>query len=217
MGHRAGAIVGFDLAHAMGNVPLKLHEWGVDFAAWCSYKYLNAGPGSVAGIYIHERHLNNPAIPRLEGWWGHAPESRFLMRPDFIGSKTAEAWQLSNAPVFSMAPLLASLQLFQEAGEKKRQEKTRKLSAFFMEMLAAARQNECKVETLSPAEFPHRGCQWSLTLTGKNKDAFKALSKAGIVADWREPNVIRVAPVPLYNNFEDICHFFSVLSHIYSS
>jgi len=216
IGHRAGAVVGFDLAHAMGNVPLQLHNWNVDFAAWCSYKYLNAGPGSVAGIFVHEKHVNNPEIKRLEGWWGHTPESRFLMGPDFIPSKTAEAWQLSNAPVLSMAPLIASLQIFEEAGETKRQTKTKKLSDFFFEMLTTARQNGCNIETLSPSEFPHRGCQWSLRVNDKGKDAFNALSKAGVVADWREPDVIRVAPVPLYNNFEDICHFFSVLSHVYS-
>ena len=200
-----GITVGWDLAHAAGNVPLQLHDWDVDFAAWCSYKYLNSGPGAVSGIFIHERHHGSKDIPRFEGWWGHDKASRFAMPEQFVPIPTAEAWQLSNAPVFSMAPLLASLELFQKAGIEELHQKSLRLTAYLEFVIdEVARRHEVPLEIFTPREPARRGCQISLNAGKKGRELFNYLSEQGVVADWREPDVIRLAPVPLYNSFTDV-------------
>ncbi len=212
-GHAAGATVGLDLAHAVGNVPLALHEWGPDFAVWCTYKYLNAGPGATGGAFVHRRHLGN-GVPRLEGWWGHDKETRFHMENTFVPIPTAEAWQLSNAPVFSMAPLIASLEVFADAGgmgplREKAEKMIRYLDALLDSQLAG------RVTRVTPAPLTERGCQLSLRVeAGKGPDVFAALQQADIECDWRYPDVIRVAPVPLYNTFTDIHRFVDIMSGI---
>ncbi len=203
-----GAFVGWDLAHGIGNIELKLHDWGADFAAWCSYKYLNSGPGSVAGIFVHERHHGKADIPRFEGWWGHDKESRFKMPDKFVPMPTAEAWQLSNAPVFAMAPHRASLDIFDQTTFEQRREKAMKLSGFLEFVLdEIARKNDAHFEIITPRDWAQRGSQLSVFLHGQGRELFDKLMAAGVIADWREPNVIRMAPVPLYNNFEDIWRF----------
>ncbi|MES2556833.1 MAG: kynureninase [Bacteroidota bacterium] len=206
-GHAVGAIVGFDLAHAAGNIHLKLHEWDVDFAAWCSYKYLNSGPGGVSGMYIHERFANRPDLPRFAGWWGYDKSTRFQMEPGFKPMEGAEGWQLSNAPVISMAAHWASLEIYDEVGMERLNEKTVLLTGyleFILDELTAKYQDQCRFEIITPREKHRRGAQLSILVHGKGKALFDALSANGVVADWREPNVIRVAPVPLYNSFEDV-------------
>lgn len=203
--HRAGAIAGFDLAHAAGNLLLNLHDWNVDFAAWCTYKYLNSGPGGVSGVFIHEKHGLDPDTPRLAGWWGHKEDVRFHMRKGFIPEPGAAGWQLSNAPVLSMAAHLASLDLFDEAGMQALSAKSARLTAWLEFVLkeAALRNRLLDYRIITPPP-PHRGAQISL-LTGDNgKALFDHLNRQGIVTDWREPNVIRLAPVPLYNSFGDV-------------
>jgi kynureninase len=212
-GKRAGAIVGWDLAHAAGNVPLELHKWNVDFAAWCGYKYLNSGPGGVSGVFIHEKHHGQSAIPRFEGWWGHDKEERFKMPEDFVPIPTAEAWQLSNAPVFSMAPLLASLELFDEIGMPVLRNKSLTLTAYLQQVIEdAARESGQPIRIITPTEAKKRGCQISISVPGKGKAVFQKLSAAGVIADWREPDVIRLAPVPLYNSYEDVYQFGQLLT-----
>jgi kynureninase len=211
-GHAVGAMVGFDLAHAIGNIELKLHDWEVDFAAWCSYKYLNSGPGSVAGIYIHEKHASNPNTFRLAGWWGHDKASRFKMEPGFNPIPTAESWQMSNAPVLSMAAHKASLDLFDEAGMPALIAKSKKLTSFLNKLLIEVQQLpgfEGMFSIITPQE---RGCQLSLLFHREGKAVFDHLFEQGIIADWREPNVIRIAPVPLYNSFMDAYQFSYMLS-----
>ena len=204
-----GIVVGFDLAHAMGNVPLSLHDWGVDFAAWCSYKYLNAGPGGVAGAFVHERHSQNTKLPRFAGWWGHQLESRFEMGQDFSPLPGADAWQLSNAPILNIAALRASLDLFDEAGLPTLFNKSRQLTGYLEEKL---REFPDEVFTiLTPANPDERGCQLSLKMRNGDKRVFDRLVENDVFADWREPGVIRVAPVPLYNSFEDIDRFCEIL------
>ncbi|ASS50817.1 MAG: kynureninase [Candidatus Fluviicola riflensis] len=206
-GHAVGAIVGFDLAHAAGNIHLKLHEWDVDFAAWCSYKYLNSGPGGVSGMYVHERFANRPDLPRFAGWWGYDKSTRFQMEPGFKPMEGAEGWQLSNAPVISMAVHWASLEIYDEVGMERLNEKTVLLTGyleFILDELTAKYQDQCRFEIITPREKHRRGAQLSILVHGKGKALFDALSANGVVADWREPNVIRVAPVPLYNSFEDV-------------
>jgi kynureninase len=211
--HRTGAIAGWDLAHAMGNIPLELHNWGVDFAAWCTYKYLNSGPGATAGIFVHERHHGKADIPRFEGWWGHEKATRFTMPDTFVPMPTAEAWQLSNAPVFAMAPLRASLDLFDKVDMNQLREKTMRLSGYLEFVLdEIARVKKANFEIITPREWHQRGCQISVFLHGHGKPLFNKLMAAGVIADWREPNVIRMAPVPMYNNFEDIFRFGEILS-----
>lgn len=203
--HRAGAIAGFDLAHAAGNLLLNLHDWSVDFAAWCTYKYLNSGPGGVSGVFIHEKHGLDPDTPRLAGWWGHKEDVRFQMRKGFIPEPGAAGWQLSNAPVLSMAAHLASLDLFDEAGMPALSAKSARLTAWLEFVLkeAALRNRSLDYRIITPPP-PHRGAQISL-LTGANgKALFDHLNRQGIVTDWREPNVIRLAPVPMYNSFGDV-------------
>lgn len=206
-GHAVGATVGFDLAHAAGNIPVKLHDWDVDFAAWCSYKYLNSGPGGVAGMFVHERFANRPDLPRFAGWWGYDKASRFQMQPGFKPMEGAEGWQLSNAPVLGMAAHLASITIFDEVGMDKLKAKSDRLTAyleFILDELSATYADQCHFEIITPREQHRRGAQLSILVHGKGKALFDALSDEGVVADWREPNVIRVAPVALYNSFEDV-------------
>lgn len=213
-GHAVGAIVGFDLAHAAGNIHLKLHDWDVDFAAWCSYKYLNSGPGGVSGMYVHERFANRPDLPRFAGWWGYDKATRFLMEPGFKPMEGAEGWQLSNAPVISMAVHWASLEIFDEVGMERLNEKTVLLTGyleFILDELTAKYKDQCRFEIITPREKTRRGAQLSILVHGKGKALFDALSANGVVADWREPNVIRVAPVPLYNSFEDVYYLGKLL------
>lgn len=207
--HKAGVVAGFDLAHAAGNVELKLHEWDVDFACWCSYKYLNSGPGGVSGVYIHERHSTNPSLPRFAGWWGYKKDSRFEMHKGFEAIPTAEGWQLSNAPVLSMAAHKASLDIFEEAGMERLRAKGKALSSYLIFILNEINEGspEKLIEIITPADENERGCQVSMLMLKDGKRIFEALKKHGVLADWREPNVIRVAPVPLYNSFEDVYRF----------
>jgi kynureninase len=211
--HHVGAVAGFDLAHAAGNVNLSLHEWGVDFAAWCGYKYLNSSPGGVSGMYIHERHADDKTLPRFAGWWGHDKNTRFLMEPGFQPIKGAEGWQLSNAPVLGMAAHLASIEIFDEAGMDRIGEKRDLLTAyleFVINDISTRNTNRVNFELITPRDKTKRGSQLSIMAKGQGKALFDALSAEGVVADWREPNVIRVAPVPLYNSFED-CFWFGQL------
>lgn len=206
--HKNNIIAGFDLAHAVGNIHLHLHEWGIDFAAWCSYKYLNAGPGGIAGIFVHERHLNED-LPRFEGWWGQNKKTRFLMGRKFEGIPTAEAWQLSNPPIFQLAALNASLDIFEEVGMEKLNLKTRKLTGY-MEQLVNSLGSET-IEIITPSNPNQRGCQLSIRVKSADKSLFEQLNKQNIISDWREPDVIRVAPVPLYNSYEDCFKFSDIL------
>ena len=212
-GHKAGAIVGFDLAHAAGNIHLELHNWGVDFAAWCSYKYINSGPGSVAGAFVHENHLANTNLPQFAGWWGHQKETRFLMDKTFVPMQTAERWQLSNAPVLSMAACRASLDIFDEVGLPALIQKSKRLTAYleFVVEEINKQKNNC-LQIITPNE--NRGCQLSIVANGYGKALYNDLIANGVIPDWREPNVIRCAPVPLYNSFEDIYRFGAILLNL---
>ncbi len=212
-GHSVGAYAGFDLAHAAGNIELDLHNWEADFACWCSYKYLNSGPGGVAGIFIHQKHITDTSLLRLAGWWGHDKETRFQMPTGFQPIPTAEGWQLSNAPVLSMAAHKASLDIFDKAGMEPLIRKSKKLTGFLFYILDEINKehHEKLVEIITPQKKNEHGCQVSMLMHKKGKKVFDELSKAGVVADWREPNVIRVAPVPLYNTFEDVWRFAQIL------
>ncbi|MFN0035935.1 MAG: kynureninase [Saprospiraceae bacterium] len=203
-GHRVGAKVGFDLAHAAGNVPLRLHDWGPDFAVWCSYKYLNSGPGGPSGAFVHERHANAPELPRFAGWWGHDEAERFKMKKGFRPMHGAEGWQISNAQIFSFAAHKASLDIFDAAGMDNLRAKSLRLTAFLAQALGEADGGRGLFKIITPSHPAQRGCQLSLLTDGRGKALFDFLSANGIVADWREPNVIRFAPVPLYNSFEDV-------------
>jgi kynureninase len=207
-----GADCGFDLAHAIGNIPLQLHDWDVDFACWCSYKYLNSGPGAVSGIFVHERHHRRTDLPRLEGWWGHRADRRFKMEPDFVSMGTAESWQLSNAPVFNMAIHKVALDLFLEAGMPALRERGDRLTAYLEAAIEdAATTTGAHLEIITPRSPERRGSQLSMVAHGFGRSLFDALSARGVIADWREPNAIRMAPVPLYNSFADIARFHHVL------
>lgn len=208
-GHEAGCVVGFDLAHAAGNLALQLHEDGPDFAAWCSYKYLNSGPGGVAGVFVHERHANNPDLPRFAGWWGNDPESRFQMSREFVPQAGAAGWQLSNAPVLAMASLKASLELFDRAGMAALRQKSEALTGYLLELIDEI-PNE-RFEIITPREPSARGCQLSIRTRFDGQELFQALTDAGVICDFRRPDVIRVAPAPLYNSFEDVWRFCQVL------
>lgn len=208
--HQVGALAGFDLAHAAGNLVLKLHDWDVDFAVWCSYKYMNSGPGGVSGAFVHERHANNPDLPRFAGWWGHSEDERFLMKRGFIPEYGAAGWQLSNAPVMTMAVHRASLDMFDQVSMEQLFSKGLNLNGYLQYVIEdAARSNDkLSFQIITPEE---RGCQLSV-LTGDNgKELFDYLTEHGVIADWREPNVIRMAPVPFYNSFEDIYKFGQIL------
>jgi kynureninase len=209
-GHAVGAKVGFDLAHGVGNIPLQLHEWGCDFASWCTYKYLNSGPGSVSGIFVHERHCNNPELTRFAGWWGNDPETRFLMQPGFKPAEGARGWQLSNVPVLTMAAHKAALDIHDRVGMTALREKSLKLTGY-LEQLVQAVADESLVEIITPSDPAQRGCQLSLLVKRDSKQLHRALLDAGVITDYREPNVIRLAPVPLYNSFEDVRKFAEIL------
>src|SRR5262249_55309528 len=210
---KQGCVVGIDLAHAAGNVPLRLHEWNVDFAVWCSYKYLNSGPGSVAGAFVHERHAGNRDLPRLAGWWGNDPATRFRMQlePDFIPVASADAWQVSNPPIFAMAPLRTSLAIFDEAGGMERlREKSERLTGYLQFLLDRAPSKLFSI--ITPRQPNERGCQLSILVHEHPKELFQKLEKAGVKSDFREPNVIRVAPTPLYNTFHEVWRFARILA-----
>jgi len=209
MAKAQGAFVGWDLAHGAGNVALKLHDWGVDFAAWCSYKYMNSGPGNASGIYIHEQYLNRSDIPRFEGWWGTRKETRFLMKPEFEPMENADAWQVSNPPVLSLAPYLAALEMFDEVGMEMLIAK-RKLIVPYLEFILQEidKETEGSFEIITPED---RGCQLSVLLHGQGKELFNYLMEHSVVTDWREPNVIRLAPAPFYCSFADMYNFGQIL------
>jgi kynureninase len=205
-GHEQGCLVGFDLAHGAGNLAVKLHDDGPDFAVWCSYKYLNAGPGAIAGCFVHERHHarpgNDPAIPRFEGWWGHDKATRFRMGPEFRPIGTAEAWQLSNPPIFQLAALRASMELFDEAGIGELRKKSETLTAYLEHLLRGLPAGFC--ELLTPSEPSRRGAQLSFRVRKNPREVLKALGDSGAIVDFREPDVLRAAPAPLYNSFTDV-------------
>jgi kynureninase len=216
--HKAGAIAGFDLAHAAGNIELKLNAWKVDFAVWCTYKYLNSGPGGVGGLFVNEKYAVAKDIPRFAGWWGHNEKERFLMKKGFKPVAGAEGWQLSNAPVLSMASLKASLDLFQEAGMNAIVKKSKSLTGFLEHLICTecrVRKTEKvqhKIKIITPHKPEERGAQLSILIRKNGQALFKNLKDEGFIVDWRSPNVIRVAPVPLYNTFEEVYKFSLVLS-----
>jgi kynureninase len=212
--HEYNCLVGFDLAHATGNLKLELHDWGVDFAAWCGYKYLNGGPGAPSGVFIHERHLGKADIPRFEGWWGHDKSTRFEMPDEFIPIETAEAWQLSNPPIMAMAPLLASLEIFHEAGMDNLVKKNIQLTNYLEKLILS--QLSSQIEIITPTNPNDRGCQLSLRFIYSIDNIMDQLNDAGIIADWRGPDVIRIAPVPLYNTFVDCFEFVRRLKSLIS-
>ncbi|MBX7108801.1 MAG: kynureninase [Chitinophagales bacterium] len=215
-GHAAGAMVGFDLAHTVGNVPVKLHEWQVDFACWCSYKYLNSGPGGVAGIFVHEKHGNNSELPRFAGWWGNEEATRFKMEKGFHPQAGAAGWQVSNAPVFPMAIHRASLELYDEAGMGNLRNKSLQLTAYLEFIIDDFNNNHPSktLQIITPKDPAWRGCQLSLIASANGKEIFNRLTEACVITDWREPNVIRMAPVPLYNSFEDVWNVGRVLREL---
>lgn len=202
LGHQYGCVVGFDCAHGAGNVNLDLHNSGADFAIWCSYKYLNSGPGSLSGVFVHEKHAYRNDLNRFTGWWSHNKETRFRMRDDFDMLPGAEGWQLSNPPILSMAAIKASLDMFAEAGMDNLIAKSKKLTNYF-EFLLNELHNE-SIKIITPKNPMERGCQLSIQVKNADKSLHKKLTDAGIISDWREPDVIRCAPVPLYNSFEDV-------------
>lgn len=205
-----GCIAAFDLAHAAGNIPLALHDWNVDFAVWCNYKYLNAGPGAVASCFIHERHAKNPALLRFAGWWGHDKTTRFKMGPEFQAIPTAEGWQLSNPPILALAPLLASLEIFDNVGMSALREKSMQLTGYLTFLLQHRLPEQIRIVT--PLEPAQRGCQLSLRVSsGDGRAVFQALEDNGVTCDWREPDAIRIAPVPLYNSYMDVYRFVDIL------
>ncbi len=208
-GKSVGAAVGWDLAHAVGNVSLSLHDWGADFAAWCSYKYMNSGPGNASGIFVHEEHLGKKDIQRFEGWWGTEKASRFKMKPEFEPISNADAWQISNPPVLALAPYLASLKLFEEVGMPALIEKRKKIVAYLEFILKEVAETVSgSFEVITPE---YRGCQLSVLLHGQGRPLFDYLMKNGVIVDWREPNVIRLAPAPFYCSYEDMFRFGQIL------
>ncbi|TDN87180.1 kynureninase [Salegentibacter sp. 24] len=211
-GHEIGAFVGWDLAHAAGNIELKLNHWNVDFAAWCSYKYMNSGPGNASGCFINEKYHNQKDIPRFEGWWGHNKERRFLMEPEFQPENGADAWQISNAPVLALAPYLASLEMFDKVGMPALIEKRNKLVAYLEFVLHEIdKEVDSNFEIITPKNQDERGTQLSVFLHGQGRALFNYLMKNGVITDWREPNVIRLAPAPFYCSFEDMYQFGQIL------
>ena len=215
LAHNKGCMVGFDLAHAAGNTRLQLHDWDVDFAVWCSYKYLNAGPGAVAGCFVHERHGRNPSLKRFAGWWGHDPASRFEMGPEFRPIPGVEGWQLSNPPILALAPLVASLDIFRRARMTELVTKSHRLTGY-LEFLVSAELGDV-IEIITPEDAARRGCQLSLRLragASSGQKLAQQLPAHGVIVDWREPDVIRAAPVPLYNSFQDVFHFVRVLKQL---
>lgn len=201
-------VVGYDLAHATGNVKMDLHDWNVDFATWCSYKYLNSGPGGTSGVFVHEKHAENNLLPRLSGWWGNDESTRFKMQKGFIPQQGAAGWQMSNAQVLSMAAHRASLAIFDEVGMDKLIAKSKLLTGYLEFLLLNGKRKDFKI--ITPEDVAQRGCQLSIVMNENGKKTFDALTQNGVIADWREPDVIRVAPVPLYNTFEDVYRFAEI-------
>lgn len=214
VGQRVGAKVGWDLAHAAGNVELRLHDWNVDFACWCSYKYLNSGPGAIAGAFVHERHGRDASLPRYAGWWGNDPSTRFQMQliPDFAPREGADGWQLSNPPILAMVPLKASLDLFDRAGMAALRRKSRVLTGYLAWLLRETAPSAGAWEVITPNDAEARGCQLSLLVHDRPRERFRALSERGVICDFREPNVIRIAPTPLYNTFLDVHRFAHIMA-----
>ena len=206
--HKKNIIVGFDLAHGAGNINLELHQWDVDFAVWCSYKYLNSGPGSVAGAFIHEKH-HNQNLHRFAGWWGHNKENRFDMPDVFDPIRSAEGWQLSNPPILSLAAIRASLSIFDEVGMELLIEKSKRMTEYLRFLLNKINSNQ--IEIITPE---NSGCQLSIRVKNGTKKIFDQITEKGVIADWREPDVIRVAPVPLYNNYSDLFKFYKILESV---
>ena len=215
-GQKHGAYVGWDLAHAAGNIKLNLHDWNVDFAAWCSYKYMNSGPGNASGFFVHEKHHNDKELKRFAGWYGHNKERRFKMEPDFDPVHGADGWQISNLPILSLAPYLASVEMFAEVGMDKLIAK-RNLITSYLEFVLHEIDKELEgadFEILTPANQEERGCQLSVYLHGQGRELFEKLMKNGVITDWREPNVIRLAPAPFYCSFEDMYEFGQILKEL---
>ncbi|MDN3678019.1 kynureninase [Flavobacterium paronense] len=212
-GHKAGAMVGFDLAHAAGNIKLELHDWNIDFAAWCSYKYMNSGPGNASGCFIHEKHHANKDLPRFGGWWAQNKERRFLMEPTFDPIVGADGWQISNLPILSLAPYLASVELFAEVGMEKLIRKRNQITSYLEFILHEIDKDieGTEFEIITPANQQERACQLSVFLHGQGRSLFDYLMKNGVITDWREPNVIRFAPVPFYCSYEDMYEFGQIL------
>jgi len=215
LGHKHGCMVGFDCAHGAGNVQLNLHDSGADFAIWCTYKYMNSGPGSLSGCFIHERHAHNKTLNRFTGWWSHNKNTRFNMRHEFDVLPGAEGWQLSNPPILSMAAIRASLDIFNEVGIDKLTEKSKNLTEYFEFLLKEL--GEETIRIITPTNPNERGCQLSIQVKNANKALHDKLTKSGVISDWREPDVIRCAPVPLYNSFEDVYHMVDRLKKILES
>jgi kynureninase len=202
IGHSKECVVGIDLAHGAGNIEANLHDSGVDFAAWCTYKYLNSGPGSLAGLFVHERHQHNRDLPRFAGWWNHNKDTRFNMRQPFDVMPGAEGWQLSNPPILSMAAIRSSLDMFKEVGMSALREKSERLTGYFEFLLDSLDSEQIKI--ITPRDPKRRGCQLSIQVKNADKSLHKKLTENNIITDWREPDVIRCAPVPLYNTYEDV-------------
>ncbi|WP_297336434.1 kynureninase [Algoriphagus sp.] len=209
--HEVGALAGFDLAHAVGNVPLQLHDWEVDFATWCSYKYLNSGPGNVSGIFVHERFAERPDLPRFAGWWGHDEGQRFAMEKGFLPMFGADGWQLANSNVLALAAHQASLDIFQEAGIQRLREKSEQLTGYLEFLINKISGESGILEIITPENRSQRGCQLSLLIHRGGKTVFDEWYQQGVVGDWRHPNVIRLAPTPLYNSFMDVFRFGKIL------
>ena len=212
LGHKYKCMVGFDLAHGAGNIQPNLHDSGADFAVWCTYKYLNSGPGSLGGCFVHERHANNKELNRFAGWWGHNKKTRFNMRKDFDALPGAEGWQLSNPPILSMAAIRASLDTFAEAGFHNVRAKSVKLTGYLEYLLDEM--NNASINVITPRNPEERGCQLSIQVKNADKSLHTQLTEAGVISDWREPDVIRIAPAPLYNSFEDVFRFSEKLKMI---
>ena len=212
-GHKIGAMVGFDLAHAAGNIKLELHDWNIDFAAWCSYKYMNSGPGNASGCFVHEKHHANKDLSRFGGWWGHNKQRRFIMEPEYNPIVGADGWQISNLPILSLAPYLASVEMFDEVGMEKLIRKRNQLTAY-LEFILHEIDKEIdgtEFEIITPANQEERACQLSVFLHGQGRSLFDYLMKNGVITDWREPNVIRFAPAPFYCSYEDMYDFGQIL------
>jgi kynureninase len=211
VGHEVGAVVGFDLAHAAGNLPLQLHDWGVDFAVWCSYKYLNSGPGGPSGVFVHERHGNAPEINRFAGWWGYRESDRFEMKKGFVPMPGADGWQLSNAQIFSFAAHKASLDIFHTVGMAALRTKSLQLTGYLLFLLEQLQERGKSFTIITPKAAESRGAQVSMLTDERGRGLYDFLSKNGVICDWREPNVIRIAPVPLYNSYEDVYRFAKLI------
>jgi kynureninase len=211
--HKAGAVAGFDLAHAIGNVPLQLHKHNVDFAVWCGYKYLNSGPGGMSGVFVHERHAQRFDLPRFAGWWGHQEKERFQMKKGFKPMTGADGWQLSNFPILTGAAQLASLEIFDAVGMIALRKKSILLTDYLEFLLKEIPDFENQFHIITPSQSRERGCQLSLLMKKNGKKVFDRITQTGVIADWREPDVIRVAPVPLYNSFEDVFQFAEIFKN----